>query len=518
MNHETDVLIIGAGLSGSIAALELAKSGLEITLIASSKTLSGANSYLAQGGISYRAKEEQGQTEDFKKDILKAGDALCFEKAVDQIVELGPSYVEEILINHLKVPFNQDQDKKLSRTLEAAHSHPRILYYQDQTGRAIMRSVFDAVKKHPAICVKFSHTAIDLIPFSPHSKREKKSDQPSTCIGAYLFDQERRAVDRYFAKETILATGGVGELFLHTTNTEETRGDGIAMAFRAGVKLMNIEYVQFHPTSLYPSRFLLSEALRGEGGRVLSQDFKPLVSKVHPQVNLATRDLLSCEIFKEMMRIGKPHLWLDISFKGEPFLKNRFPHIYAHCKKRGFDLSKEPLPIVPAAHYLCGGIAVDLKGKTTMHHLRAIGEVSCTGVHGANRLASTSLLEALVWAKTASADIAHFWAKEKPCFSEDVKELQQGRGESIDPSFIQKSWATIKQTMWSDVGLIRNLKCLKRGTRVLKKLKLEIDPLYSNSQLTKELIDLRNGCEAASLIAERALRNRSSRGCHFIEN
>ncbi len=511
MNHETDVLIIGAGLSGSLAALELARSGLQITLIASSKTLSGANSYLAQGGISYQAKKKQRERENFKKDILKAGGTLCFEKAVDQIVKLGPSYVEEILINRLKVPFNQDQDKKLLRTLEAAHSHPRILYHQDQTGKAIMTSLFDAVKKHPAICVKFSHTAIDLITLSSHSKRD------STCVGAYLFDQERRGVDRYFAKETILATGGVGELFLHTTNTSEARGDGIAIASRAGVKVVNIEYVQFHPTSLYPSRFLLSEALRGEGGRVLSQDFKPLVSKGHPQVNLATRDFLSCEIFKEMIRIGKPHLWLDISFKEEPFLKDRFPHIYAHCKKQGFDLSKEPLPIVPAAHYLCGGIAVDLTGKTTMHHLRAIGEVSCTGVHGANRLASTSLLEALVWAKTASADIVRFWTKKKPCFS-DVEELQQRRGEGVDPSFIQKSWSIIKQTMWSNVGLIRNSKCLERGARVLKQLKWEIGFRYSNAQLTKELIDLRNGCESACLIAERAFKNRSSRGCHFVED
>jgi len=514
MIYETDVLIIGAGLAGSVAALELAKRGLQVTLVASGKNLSDANSYRAQGGIGYRGKHEQPN--DFKADILEAGAGLCHESAVNQITELGPSCIEEILISELNVPFHQDKEGRLKFTREAAHRYPRILYHQDQTGRTIMEAVFKKVEKHPAITVKFLHSAVDLITLSHHSKKPTDIYQTPTCVGAYIFNQDTKNVDVYFAKETILATGGVGEVFLHTTNTKEARGDGIAMAYRAGVRIMNVEYIQFHPTSFYQAgepRFLLSEALRGEGGKLLSKDLKPFMAAIHPQGDLAPRDIVARGIFQEMVRSDSPHLWLDLSFKKGDFLKARFPFIYTQCKEKGVDLTEKPLPIVPAAHYSCGGIAVDLVGKTTMRHLRAIGEVSCTGVHGANRLASTALLEGLVWAKTAASDIANMWENKKPYFPE-VGSWQHGT-EKVDQALIQQDWLTIKQTMWNYVGLIRSPRRLKRAIKMLTELKWEIDSFYANAMLTPELLGLRNGCETALLITEGASRNPASRGCHF---
>lgn len=514
MIKETDVLIIGAGIAGAVAALELAKKGFEVTLVASGDDLSDSNSFRAQGGIGYRAQGERSG--DFKGDILKAGAGLCYEQAVDQLVLLGPASIEEILIRELQVPFHRNQEGQLKLTHEAAHSYPRILYHQDQTGRAVMESVFMHVKSHPKITIQFCHSAVDLITLSHHSKNRSDIYEPPTCVGAYIFNHKAGCVETYFAKETVLATGGVGEVFLHTTNTKHARGDGIAMAFRAGVRIMNVEYIQFHPTSFYQSgepRFLLSEALRGEGGKLLTKDYAPFMQHIHPQGDLAPRDVVARGIFQEMIQSDSPHLWLDLSFKKSDFLQDRFPHIYAHCKEKGFDLTKSPLPVVPAAHYSCGGIAVDLEGRTTMRHLRAIGEVSCTGVHGANRLAATALLEGLVWAKTAAVSIADFWESQKPNFPE-VEPWQYGT-EKVDQALIQQDWLTIKQTMWNYVGLIRSPRRLERALKMLTELKWEIDSFYANAALTPELLGLRNGCETALLITQGALRNHSSRGCHF---
>lgn len=514
MIKETDVLVIGMGVAGGVAALELAKKGVQVTLVASGEQVASANSYRAQGGVGYRSQEERST--DFKADILKAGAGLCHEKAVDQLIELGPACVEEILLSELKVPFQRDEKGNFKLTREAAHKHARILYHQDQTGRAIMEAVFKKVAAHPNITIKFKHSAVDLITLSHHSKKATDIYEPPTCVGAYVFNQETQQVDIYFAKETILATGGVGEVFLHTTNTSEARGDGLAMAYRAGVRIMNLEYIQFHPTSLYKTgepRFLLSEALRGEGGKLLSKDFRPFMQALHPQGDLAPRDIVARGIFQEMVRTDSPHLWLDLSFKKPSFLEARFPYITTYCKSKGMDLTSEPLPIVPAAHYSCGGIAVDLVGKTTMRQLRAIGEVSCTGVHGANRLASTALLEGLVWAKVAAADIVNQLEDQKAYFPE-VDHWQHGTDE-VDQALIQQDWLTIKQTMWNYVGLIRSPRRLKRAIKMLSELQWEIDSFYANAKLTPELLGLRNGCQTALLITEGASRNPNSRGCHF---
>ena len=504
MVAETDVLIIGSGIAGMVAALQLGEKGIDVTLICSGKSPECANSYRAQGGIGFQGKEEPSGL--FKEDILAAGAGLCREKAVDQLVNLGPSCVQEILIDLINVPFEKAKGRGWKLTQEGAHSVSRILFHGDQTGKAIMEAAYKKVTKHSKIDLKFRHSAIDLITLSHHSKRITDIYEPPTCMGAYILDHESEKVTAFFAKETILATGGVGECFLHTTNGKEARGDGIAMAYRAGIRIMNMEYVQFHPTALYTvgePRFLLSEALRGEGGQILTHDYQPCVDP------LASRDVVARAIFEEMVKTNRPYLWLDMRHQSKNQLKTRFPTIYGHCLERGWDLGKSPIPIVPAAHYSCGGIAVDLEGRTTMQRLRAIGEVACSGVHGANRLAATALLEGLVWAKTCADSIE---LKREP-FPE-VEPWQMGK-ESIDSALIYQDWMTIKQTMWNYVGLMRNSHRLKRAYKMLTELKWEIDSFYEGGALTSDLLALRNGCETALLITQGALRNPHSLGCHF---
>lgn len=504
MVAETDVLIIGSGIAGMVAALQLAEKGVEVTLICSGKSPTCANSYRAQGGIGFQGKEEPAGL--FKKDILAAGGGLCSEKAVDQLVKLGPSCVQEILIDLIDVPFEKSKGGEWRLAKEGAHSISRILFHGDQTGKAIMEAAFKKVSIHPKIDLKFRHSAIDLMTLSHHSKKITDIYESPTCVGAYILDHESENVIAFFAKETILATGGVGECFLHTTNGKEARGDGIAMAYRAGIRIMNMEYVQFHPTALYnvgEPRFLLSEALRGEGGQILTHDYRPCVDP------LAPRDITARAIFEEMIKTNRPHLWLDMTHKSNSYLESRFPTIYKHCLERGWDLGGKPLPIVPAAHYSCGGVAVDLEGRTTMQGLRAIGEVACTGVHGANRLASTALLEGLVWAKTC-ADSIELGKVEFP----EVEPWQMGK-ESIDSALIHQDWMTVKQTMWNYVGLMRNSHRLKRAYKMLSELKWEIDSFYEDGALTPELLALRNGSETALLITQGALRNPHSLGCHF---
>lgn len=496
MIAETDVLIIGGGIAGCVAALELAKQGIRVTVISAGS----ANSFRAQGGIAYRAPNEPSHL--FKEDILKAGAGLCNEKAVDQLVAQGPQAVDELL---QEIPFEVDETGAWKLTQEGAHSVPRILFHGDQTGKVIMEGLEQKMHAYPAITFLDAHSAVDLITLSHHSKAIPDLYEPPTCVGAYALNHHTQEVNVFFAQETILATGGVGECYLHTTNSKEARGDGIAMAYRAGVRIMNMEYVQFHPTTLYEvgkPRFLLSEALRGEGGQILTHNGEILVDP------LAPRDIAARAIFEEMIHTNHSHVWLDMRSKGKPFLEKRFPRIYHYCKTRGWKMERDLIPIVPAAHYSCGGIAVDLKGQTTMRGLRAIGEVACTGVHGANRLASTALLEGIVWARTC----AHSIQLRKVSFPE-IEPWKMGT-ENVEGALIQQDWMTIKQTMWNYVGLLRSSHRLKRANKMLQELKWEIDSFYEEALLTPELIGLRNGCETALLITQGALQSPYSRGCH----
>lgn len=515
--REVDVLVIGSGISGCTAAYLLAKKGIEVTLVTSASSLLSSNSYFAQGGIIYQGKDDTPEL--LKKDLFSAGAGLCLPKAVEQFVLDGPKAVKDILIEDLEVPFERQENEELSFTDEAAHSTSRILHYRDHTGKVIMEALTKKLEELENVKVLLEHTAVDLITLAHHSKNVQDIYKLPTCSGAYVLDNKNSKVEVFFAKETILATGGLGEVFLHTTNPSLSRGDGLAMAYRAGARIMNMEYVQFHPTSLcIPNerRFLLTEALRGEGGELLSQNFQPFVHEYDKRGGLAPRDVVARAIYKEMLKTSADHLWLDISSKDSSWVKQRFPTIYEYCLSKGFDMTEGPLPVVPAAHYSCGGIAVDKVGKTSLKRLRAIGEVACTGVHGANRLASASLLEGLLWAKYCAEDIASQISR-YAYYIPEVETWKMGE-ERADSSLVSQDWTSIKQTMWNYVGLIRDTRRLQRALLMLQELKWEIETFYEKALLTTEVLGLRNGVEAALLITKGAIRNKHSMGCHFREN
>jgi L-aspartate oxidase len=512
--QECDVLIIGCGLAGTVAALELADKGFSIILLGTDANGRESNSCYAQGGIVCQGIEDS--TEWLMQDVLQAGAGLCNPKAVEILSRLGPSYIKSLLIDKYGVDFDRNDRGEFSLTQEGAHSCPRILHCKDTTGISIMQALFKQIKQRPHIKWLNGYTAVDLITLSHHSKKSTDIYLPSTCVGAYVMDNDKGEVEIYFAKETVLATGGLGEVFLHTTNPKSARGDGVAMAFRAGARIMNMEYIQFHPTSFYypgEKRVLLSEALRGEGAKILSKELSPFLHRYHEKAELAPRDVVSRSIYQEMLKTDTPHLWMDISFKEASWLKDRFPANYSFCLSKGVDLTKEPVPIVPAAHYSCGGIAVDEKGRTTIHRLRAIGEVACTGVHGANRLASTSLLEALIWGKSCADDLDEELPKRSDYFP-PVEDWVMSE-ENVDRALIQQDWMTIKQTMWNYVGLVRDHHRLSRAVKMLQELKWEIESFYERGRLTPELLGLRNGIQTALLITQGALRNKHSLGCHF---
>ncbi len=514
MAKKTDVLIIGCGSAGCAAALALAARGISVTMLSAASNPEHSNSYFAQGGVIYRAEDDTPAL--LSQDILKAGAGLSLPQAVGQLVAEGPGCVER-LIKELQVPFDRMADGSLSLTKEAAHSKARIVHHRDHTGKVLMESFLAKVKQTPQIELLTSHVAIDLITLAHHSKNCTDIYQPATCVGAYVFKSDTGAVEEIYAKETILATGGIGEVFLHTTNPKGARGDGLAMAYRAGVRVMNMEYIQFHPTSFYvpnQPRFLLTEALRGEGAELLTVGGHPFMKEYHPLGSLAPRDVVARAIYSELLKSRHDHVWLDISSRPAPWLKERFPNIYAHCLKMGFDLTKEPVPIVPAAHYCCGGVAVDTFGQTTMRRLRAIGEVACTGLHGANRIASSSLLECMIWGTKAAESIAETLPGSSYYFP-PIDPWAMGT-EVVDSALIEQDWLTIKQTMWNYVGLVRDERRLRRALKMLEELKSEIQSFYETARLTPDLIGLRNGIETALLITQGAARNRVSLGCHYI--
>jgi L-aspartate oxidase len=452
------------------------------------------------------------------KDILSAGSGLSCPDIAQIVAEKGPKAVLELLIEKYGVVFDR-QGGEFSLTTEAAHSCSRILHSKDFTGRAIMQALHACVKDRPNLELKKGFVAIDLITLSHHSKCLTDIYHPSTCVGAYVMNTQTSEVDIVFAKETILATGGVGEVFLHTSNPKFARGDGLAMAYRAGARIMNMEYVQFHPTTMYypgERRRLLSEALRGEGAVLLSTKMKPFMHHFHPLGDLAPRDVVARGIYQEMLSTDCPYVYLDLSFKPKRYVMDRFPDTYEYCLSRGYDMASEPIPVVPAEHYSCGGVAVNAKGQTTIQRLYAIGEVACSGLHGANRLASTSLLEGVVFAQIVSEDIANKTAGKKyyfPC----VDEWSMPEN-NVDAALVHQDWMTIKQTMWNYVGLVRDSQRLSRALKMLDELKWQIDSFYSMGRLTNDLLGLRNGIQTALLITHGAMRNKNSIGCHYRIN
>jgi len=512
----TDILVIGSGLGGLATAWVAAKRGCEVTLLTRAHEPQDSNTLWAQGGIIYRAPGED--PEQLVADILSAGAGLSSPESASLLSHEGPRLVKEILIDELHVPFDPSPDNpsELDLTSEAGHSMPRIIHFKDRTGYSIERAFFERVQAHPKVKVIANATAVDLLTASHHSLEPTDVYRPLTCVGAYVLDQNTGKIFSILAKETVLATGGLGSVFLHTTNPPAARGDGIAMAYRAGARCMNLQYVQFHPTALFAPDgcFLISETVRGEGGRVVDRQGKEFMQRFHPAGSLAPRDVAARAIYQTMLESGEPCVYLDITHKPADQLRERFPGIYAACMERGIDMTREPIPIVPAAHYSCGGISTDLWGRTTVDRLRAVGEVACTGLHGANRLASTSLLECLVWGTRAGEQASECILRGCDFYFPEIADWRY-EDEPADPALISQDWMTIRQTMWNYVGLIRSEKRLNRAMRILRELDLEIARFYENCEVSDSIIGLRNGILTALLILEAADQARESRGCHY---
>ncbi|MHB8843055.1 MAG: L-aspartate oxidase [Candidatus Aquicultor sp.] len=519
----TDVLIIGSGIAGATAALKLARNPkLRIIMITRTPDPRESNSRYAQGGIIGRGPGDSPKL--LVEDILAAGAGASLPRAANILAKEGPALLQEVLVENAKVPFDEQSNGKPDWGQEGAHSRRRILHVGDGTGQAIISALMKVVSEQPNIELITEATAVDLITYPHHSRDPLASYEPVTCHGAYAFDRKGKSVHRTLAAYTILATGGIGRLYRNTTNPAGARGDGLAMANRAGARILNSEYIQFHPTALSvpgAEGFLISEAVRGEGGVLLSPEGRPFMGEYSPEwKDLAPRDVVARAIHTEMETHGYSYVLLDIaSHMPAEEIKTRFPNIYYECQRVGLDITRESIPVVPAAHYFCGGVAVDEWGRTNIDFLYAIGEVSCTGLHGANRLASTSLLEGLVWGTRAARNIASRLAahpKSVVPTPEDVPPWDEsGLTQEPDPALIQGDMQTIQNIMWHYVGLIRSGDRLSRAIRELRHVQNEIETFYRKTKLSDGLIGLRNAVEGALIISQAARHNRQSRGCHF---
>lgn len=516
---KTETLVIGSGIAGCTAALELADQKIQVALITCAQNPEESNTKYAQGGIVYKGK---GDPKLLEKDILKAGGGLGDKKAIKILALEGPTVVENILIKKLGIKFSKDKKGNLHLTKEAAHSCRRILHVKDQTGKAIEEVFIKKIKKHRYLKLYTNHTLIDLLTVPHHLKKGIGSPfKGITCVGAYILDNERKKVKSFFAKKVVLATGGIGQLFLRTVNSEVARGDSLYAAHRAGARLENIEFIQFHPTSFYHkdlSNFLISEAVRGEGAQLVNKKGEPFMKKYDKQESLAPRDIVTRGIYQELLESREDYVLLDIaSYIPKEKIKTHFPNIYKTCRDYGVDITREPLPVAPTAHFLCGGVKVDDWGKTNIKNLYAVGEVSCTGVHGANRLASTSLLECLVWGARSAKHISQTIQNSKladPQIIRPWKYTHKVKG--VDPALIKQDWSTIKSIMWNYVGIVRTVKRLRRAVEDLRYLQYRIERFYKDILICDDLVGLRSGVGTALIIAEAALKNRKSQGCHFI--
>jgi len=518
----TDVLIIGAGIAGLTSAILLSEKGYEVSILFDSDDQFRSSSYLAQGGIIYKGINDNPEL--LKEDILLAGNNLNYVPAVEKLVENSSDIVKKILIEKIGVNFSKNNGE-LEFTGEAAHSVKRILFVKDYTGKAIVDGLFDYIKlKNLPIKLFPEHYAIDLITLSHSTSDQYSMYRDDHCYGAYAYHVKTNKVITFQAKYTILATGGMGQIYLHTTNPGNLYGNGYAMAQRAHVKIINMEYTQFHPTSLYSDHgnsFLISEAVRGEGAELVNIKGEPFMKNYHPLGSLAPRDIVARSILFEMQKTDAKFAFLDIS-RIRKKIKERFPSIYKKCLENGIDLNSENIPVVPSFHFQCGGIKVDLEGETSLNGLYAIGETSCTGIHGANRLASTSLLEGLTWAKFASDSIdKKIRGNEFEQYiqlSDTIKEWEYTGREEYDPILVKQDLTYLKNIMWNYVGPIRSKKRLRRALSDITNLKNTFDDFYYESMLSIAILQLRDAITSASIVATAAWKNKISMGCHYRIN
>jgi L-aspartate oxidase len=512
---KTDILIIGSGLAGLSLALKLPKN-LNIT-IAAKEGAPDTNTAMAQGGIAAVLSEEDS-FESHIQDTLVAGAGLCKIETVNNIVRQAPDRIKELIDWGVHFDVRKDDATEASEidlTREGGHSFRRILHHEDQTGQEVHRQLLHQVRDRKNIQILEHHLAIDLIV----SKQIDPYDlNPTRCVGGYFLDKQKGEVVAISSRTTILATGGAGKVYLYTTNWSGATGDGIAMAYRAGARVANLEFMQFHPTCLFhreSRNFLISEALRGEGGELVDREGHAFMRKYHTLGALAPRDIVARSIDAEMKKSGAPCVYLDMTKLRADFVKNRFPSIYARCLEFGIDITKEPIPVVPAAHYLCGGVLTDVNGRTDINGLWAIGETGCNGLHGANRLASNSLLECLATAHNCAEDMAKNWSA-YPYYPKDPPEWVYPKESNADEMIvIHHMWEEIRRLMWNYVGIVRSDKRLLRAQNRLRNILSEVREYYSNFQIHSDIIELRNIAIVADLSVECALRRKESRGIHY---
>lgn len=518
IRHYCDVLVIGSGIAGLSAAISASDAGLDVMVISKEPDIRESNTFYAQGGIVSRGEDDAPEL--LMNDIIAAGDGISNPDAVKLVASEGPVMVEDFLVSRLGTSFSRTEKGSYDFAQEGNHSRRRILHSMDTTGKAIEEALERGVRERPRIRVLTAYTAIDLLTIPHHSRSPLALYVEPQCIGAYVLNNITEKVERIFSSYTVLATGGLGRIFLHTSNPRCATGDGFAMASRAGARLINMEYVQFHPTTIFHPDghgFLISEAVRGENARLKTKDGSFFMDKYSPLGDLAPRDEVSRAISEEMLKRGDSYVYLDVATFAKIDIRKRFPAIYERCLSLGIDMLKEPIPVVPAAHYSCGGVHVDLWGRTSLKNLYAAGEVSATGLHGANRLASTSLLEGLVWGLRCAQHLEEHFKAKKPYKESDIPAwIYPDREEEADRALVQQDWLLIRSTMWNYVGIIRTVKRLERATADLQYLTARIDDFYRKTRLTPMIIGLRNGLNTACLVARAAFLNRKSRGAHYV--
>ncbi|MGA7162267.1 MAG: L-aspartate oxidase [Bacteroidota bacterium] len=511
MEIKTDFLVLGSGIAGLFYALKVAELGS--VAIVTKKQKAESNTNYAQGGIA----SVLSSTDSFEShiaDTMNSGAQLCHRDAVEVLVREGPERVKELM--RIGVEFTR-QGNLLDLGKEGGHSQHRIAHAADLTGKEVERALLAKVADHPNITIYENHISIDLITEHHLFEHAKKQHSDIHCWGAYVLDVERNAVKTFLAPVTMLSTGGAGHVYLHTTNPSIATGDGIAMAFRAGTAIGNLEFIQFHPTALYNSgspEFLISEAVRGFGGILRTKSGEDFMPKYDKRGSLATRDIVARAIDSELKRSGAEHVYLDVTHLNADAVKNHFPNIYNRCLEFKLDMTRELIPVVPAAHFVCGGVVTDLYGRTSISGLYACGEVSMTGVHGANRLASNSLLEAIVFSHRAADD-----NKQRRLPKESIPEIPQwddsGTINSEEWVLISHDRREIQQLMWDYVGIVRSTPRLERAHRRIQLILKEVNDFYRRTRVTEGLIELRNLARVAEIIIRSALLRHESRGLHY---